>query len=76
MYNYYYLNLSISYLYNSLYSNIYILFLIGYSKKRETVGIKLDPQLWKDVQHRCIDDNLEYSEFVEQALREKLGKKK
>ena len=44
--------------------------------KRVTIGLKIDPLLWKEVQHRCIDNNLEYSEFVEQALKTKLKEKK
>lgn len=44
--------------------------------ERITISVKLDPELWKDVQHFCIDENLEYSEFVEKALREALKKKK
>lgn len=44
--------------------------------ERGTISVKLDPELWKEVKHRCIDDNLDYSEFVERALREALKKKK
>lgn len=43
---------------------------------RITVSIKIDPDLWKDVQHRCIDENKEYSEYVEEALKEALKKRK
>ncbi|MBS3079689.1 hypothetical protein J4218_06205 [Candidatus Pacearchaeota archaeon] len=43
--------------------------------KRETISIKIDPPLWKEVKHRCIDDDTDYSSFVEDALREKLEKK-
>ncbi len=44
--------------------------------ERVTVGLKIDPDLWKEVKHRCIDEGLEYSEFVERALKEALKKKK
>jgi len=44
--------------------------------EKETISVKLDPALWKEVQHRCIDENKQYSEFVEEALREALKKKK
>jgi len=44
--------------------------------EKTTISIKLDPNLWKEVQHRCIDENKQYSEFVEEALREALKKKK
>lgn len=43
--------------------------------EKETVSIKLDPNLWKEVQHKCIDENKQYSEFVEEALRVALKKK-
>ena len=43
--------------------------------EKTTISIKLDPKLWKEVQHRSIDDNLQYSEFVERALKEALQKK-
>ena len=44
--------------------------------ERIAVTIKLDPELWKEVQHRCIDENAEYSSYVEGALKEALKKKK
>jgi hypothetical protein len=43
---------------------------------RIAVTIKIDGDLWKDVQHRCIDENSEYSSYVEEALKEALKKKK
>lgn len=49
-----------------------------FMSERVTVSVKIDPDLWKDVQHRCIDENKEYSQYVEDALKEALkgGKKK
>lgn len=44
--------------------------------KRVTIGLKIDPDLWKEVQHRCIDKEVEYSVFVENALKDALKKKK
>ncbi len=44
--------------------------------KRIAVTIKINPDLWKEVQHRCIDENAEYSTYVENALKETLVKKK
>ena len=44
--------------------------------EKETISVKLDPDIWKEVQHRCIDDNKQYSEFVEEALKEALKRKK
>ena len=44
--------------------------------ERVTISVKIDPELWKEVQHKCIDENKEYSQYVEDALKEALGKKK
>lgn len=44
--------------------------------ERITISVKIEPELWKEVQHRCIDDNIEYSQYVENALKESLKKKK
>ena len=44
--------------------------------ERITISVKIDPDLWKEVQHKCIDENIEYSQYVENALKEALGKKK
>jgi len=43
--------------------------------KRETVSLKLDPVLWKQVKHQCIDEDIDYSTFVELSLKERLKKK-
>lgn len=42
--------------------------------ERITVSVKIDPELWKDGQHRCIDENKEYSIYVEKALKDALKK--
>ncbi|MFH0832070.1 MAG: hypothetical protein V1886_04375 [archaeon] len=44
--------------------------------ERITISVKIDPELWKEVQHRCIDEEKEYSLYVEEALKEALKKKK
>ena len=44
--------------------------------ERITISVKIEPELWKGVQHRCIDENIEYSQYVENALKEALKKKK
>ncbi len=44
--------------------------------ERKTVSIKLDPAIWKEVQHRCIDESKDYSDFVEVALKEALKRKR
>ena len=43
--------------------------------RRDTVSIKLDPSLWKEVKHRCIDTDMDYSVFVELALKDFLRRK-
>lgn len=43
--------------------------------ERIAVTIKIKPELWKEVQHKCIDEHKQYSEYVEEALKEKLKKK-
>jgi len=42
--------------------------------ERITISVKIDPDLWKEVQHKCIDENKEYSEYVEEALKKALKK--
>lgn len=44
--------------------------------ERITISVKIDPDLWKEVQHRCIDEGKEYSDFTEEALKEALKRKK
>ena len=44
--------------------------------KSITIGLKIDPAVWKEVQHRCIDEEIDYSDFVEAALKEALKRKK
>lgn len=45
-------------------------------EKKEKVTLSIDEQLMKEVRHYCIDNKLEYSSFIEQLIKEKLGKKK
>lgn len=44
--------------------------------EKETISIKINPQIWNEVRHRCIDEKKQYSEYVEEALKEALKKKK
>jgi len=44
--------------------------------ERITISVKIDPELWKEVQHKCIDEGIEYSQYVENALKEALKNKK
>ncbi|MDP3026681.1 MAG: hypothetical protein Q8N63_03160 [Nanoarchaeota archaeon] len=42
---------------------------------RITKSIKIDPELWKDMQHYCIDHDIDYSSFIESLIKEKLKNK-
>lgn len=44
--------------------------------KREPTSINVDPELWKEVKKAAIDLGITATEFFEQALKEKLHKKK
>jgi Ribbon-helix-helix protein, copG family len=44
--------------------------------KREPTSINVDPELWKEVKKAAIDLGITATEFFEQALKEKLSKKK
>ena len=46
------------------------------NQKRVTKSIKIDPELWKEMQHHCIDKEIDYSSFIENLIREKFHKKK
>jgi hypothetical protein len=44
--------------------------------KKEPTSMNLDGDLWKDVRKAAIDKGITATEFVEQALREKLAREK
>ena len=44
--------------------------------KREPTSINIDPDLWKQVKKGAIDQDITATEFFEQALKEKLARKK
>ena len=44
--------------------------------KREPTSINIDPDLWKQVKKAAIDQDITATEFFEQALKEKLARKK
>ena len=58
-----------------LYDNIYILLIIHISMERETISLKLDPELWKKAKHHCLDKEISYSEYVESLIKKDLEKK-
>ncbi|MBS3071321.1 hypothetical protein J4407_03420 [Candidatus Pacearchaeota archaeon] len=44
---------------------------------KTTKSFRVDPELWKEVKvYVAKSDNLDISSFIEQAIKEKLGKKK
>lgn len=43
--------------------------------ERQTVSLKLDPELWKEAKKKCIDKNTSYSEYVEALIKKDLSKK-
>lgn len=42
---------------------------------RKTTSIKIDPELWKKVKKHCIDEEIEVSEYLENLIKQDLGKK-
>ena len=44
--------------------------------KRGPTSINIDQELWKEVKKAAIDLGITATDFLEQALREKLGKRK
>jgi hypothetical protein len=44
--------------------------------KRGPTSINIDQELWKEVKKTAIDLGITATEFLEQALREKLAKRK
>ena len=43
--------------------------------KKETISLKIDPELWKEAKKSCIDKGLQYSEYVEGLIKKDLVKK-
>ena len=44
--------------------------------KRGPTSINIDQELWKEVKKAAIDLGITATDFLEQSLREKLGKRK
>lgn len=53
---------------------IYYLF-FSFSMKRESISVKLDPELWKEAKHHCLDKDITYSEYLEDLIKKDLKKK-
>ncbi len=43
---------------------------------RETISIRLDPEVWKKAKIQAIKEDLKMGEFVEKALKEKMKKER
>ena len=43
--------------------------------QRETISLKIDPELWKEARKKCIDKKLTYSEYVEGLIKKDLKAK-
>ena len=43
--------------------------------ERETISLKIDPEIWKEAKHHCLDDDITYSEYVEELIKKDLKKK-
>ena len=37
--------------------------------KRKTTSIKIEPTLWKRVRKKCIDDDIDISEYLENLIK-------
>lgn len=45
------------------------------TEKKETISLKINPELWKKAKHHCLDKDLKYSEYVEGLIEKDLAKK-
>jgi len=43
--------------------------------ERETISLKINSQLWKDAKKKCIDESMQYSEYVEGLIKKDLKNK-
>lgn len=44
--------------------------------EKEKISLTIDAELWKEAKLHCVKNDMEYSSFVEQLIREKLKKQK
>lgn len=47
---------------------------MGLIKARKTTSLKIDPELWKEVRKRCIDLDMDISEYIENLIKKDLKK--
>lgn len=43
--------------------------------EKKTISLKINPELWKEAQKKCIDKDLKYSDYVEGLIKKDLAKK-
>lgn len=58
-----------------LYRKIYILLSSPFymNENKETISLKIEPQLWIKAKQHCVGKRLKYSEYVESLIRKDLG---
>jgi len=44
-------------------------------EQKETISLKINPELWREAKHKCLDKKMKYSEYVEGLIKKDLGKK-
>jgi hypothetical protein len=45
------------------------------NEQKETISLKINPELWTKAKHKCLDTKMKYSEYVEGLIKRDLGKK-
>ena len=43
--------------------------------ERQTISLKINPDLWKEAKKKCIDESISYSEYIEELIKKDLKKK-
>ena len=43
--------------------------------ERKTTSIKINPELWKRVKKKCIDDEVDISDYLEVLIKQDLAKR-
>jgi len=43
--------------------------------ERQTISLKINPELWKEAKKKCIDKDINYSEYIEGLIKKDFGKK-
>jgi len=40
--------------------------------ERQTISLKINPELWKEAKKKCIDESLQYSNYIEGLIKKDL----